>query len=541
MTITFEPLHESHFPLLLKWLEAPHVKKWWDQDVTYTLELVREKYSSYIKGYKLVDGVPQPIQGFIIHNNQNPVGYIQIYNAYDFPRSKPLSGLPQSLGAFDIFIGEKEVLGQGLSSKAIVQFLKLHGGQYTHIFADPDSNNVAAVKCYEKAGFKRVLEQQDTKEVWMIKDLSSRNDPLPTIQKLIKERYVDSKAVFWAGSVSDGGGTSASDLDIVIVFEEVAHAYREAFVYDGWPIDAFIHDLNTLRYFCGKLEASDGKPALINMILRGQEILEPNEFSSQAKNIAEQALAKGPDSWTQAQIDKERFLITDILDDIKSPKNKEEQIISAVHLFEPLLQFYFRTATKWTASGKSLIRLLKAENPELAEEWTTAFEILIQTGDASGIESAVTKILAPHGGYLWDGFRSDAPAEWKESDENKILDELKSREPIFHHPEKFGKTKEDIENQMCDEFWEVGASGNVYTKQDVIETLLERYNNPDYQDIWEAKDFELTKIAPDNYLLTYSLIQDKTRATRRSTLWRRVNCDWKIIYHQGTLIEGGSV
>lgn len=55
MTITFEPLHESHFPLLLKWLETPHVKKWWpitpkldtsevgDQDVTYTMDLVREK------------------------------------------------------------------------------------------------------------------------------------------------------------------------------------------------------------------------------------------------------------------------------------------------------------------------------------------------------------------------------------------------------------------------------------------------------------------------------------------------------------------
>jgi hypothetical protein len=30
--------------------------------------------------------------------------------------------------------------------------------------------------------------------------------------------------------------------------------------------------------------------------------------------------------------------------------------------------------------------------------------------------------------------------------ENKILEELKSKEPIFHHPEKFGKTKQDIEN-----------------------------------------------------------------------------------------------
>lgn len=121
----------------------------------------------------------------------------------------------------------------------------------------------------------------------------------------------------------------------------------------------------------------------------------------------------------------------------------------------------------------------------------------------------------------------------------QTLEELKSREPIFHHPEKFGKTKQDIENQMCDEFWEVGASGNVYTKQDVIETLLKRYNDPDYQDIWEAKDFELIKIAPDNYLLTYILIQDKIRVTRRSTIWRRINGDWKLLYHQGTVINGG--
>ena len=83
MKITFTPLAESHFPLLLKWLEAPHVKAWWpadrsfsvggDQDATYTLDLVHEKYSSYVKGYKLVDGQQKPIQGFIIHNNQNPM------------------------------------------------------------------------------------------------------------------------------------------------------------------------------------------------------------------------------------------------------------------------------------------------------------------------------------------------------------------------------------------------------------------------------------------------------------------------------------
>ena len=140
-------------------------------------------------------------------------------------------------------------------------------------------------------------------------------------------------------------------------------------------------------------------------------------------------------------------------------------------------------------------------------------------------------------GVLMRKILSDGKSDASKS---KILEELKSREPIFHHPEKFGKNKQDIENQMCDEFWEVGASGNVYTRQDVIDTLLERYQSPDYQDIWEAKDFELTKIAQDHYLLTYILIQDKTRVTRRSTLWRRVSGDWKILYACGTVINGGS-
>lgn len=123
----------------------------------------------------------------------------------------------------------------------------------------------------------------------------------------------------------------------------------------------------------------------------------------------------------------------------------------------------------------------------------------------------------------------------------KSLEEIKleliSREPIFHHPDKFGKTRQDILNLMCEEFWEVGASGNVYTKEDIIETLLERYDDPDYQDVWEAKDFAIIEIASNNYLLTYVLIQDKMRATRRSTLWRYEDKKFKILYHQGTVVN----
>lgn len=42
-------------------------------------------------------------------------------------------------------------------------------------------------------------------------------------------------------------------------------------------------------------------------------------------------------------------------------------------------------------------------------------------------------------------FESTLFTQGQEDNSNKILNELKSREPIFHHPEKFGKTKQDIE------------------------------------------------------------------------------------------------
>lgn len=123
------------------------------------------------------------------------------------------------------------------------------------------------------------------------------------------------------------------------------------------------------------------------------------------------------------------------------------------------------------------------------------------------------------------------------SDLNILLEELKKREPIFHHPDRFGKDEQSIIAQMDEEFFEVGASGNVYNKQDIIDTLLVRYNDPNYQDIWHTKDFKIMQIAPDNYLVTYTLIQNNIRMSRRSTIWRKCNDGWKILYHQGTIVS----
>jgi aminoglycoside 6'-N-acetyltransferase len=110
MKIIFKSLCEADFTLLLKWLEAPHVKGWWDQDIQWTPELIQEKYMDCVKGYKLEHGITKPISAYIIYVDNIPIGYIQTYNPYDFERSTPLTGLPHSLAALDIFIGEEPFL-----------------------------------------------------------------------------------------------------------------------------------------------------------------------------------------------------------------------------------------------------------------------------------------------------------------------------------------------------------------------------------------------------------------------------------------------
>lgn len=119
-------------------------------------------------------------------------------------------------------------------------------------------------------------------------------------------------------------------------------------------------------------------------------------------------------------------------------------------------------------------------------------------------------------------------------DLDEVCRELAAREPVFHHPEH-GNTREDYEQQTVEDYWEVGASGTIYTREGIWPVLDARYNDPDFRDEWTTHDFRCRQVGPDTYLLTYLLELDN-RITRRSTVWRRTNGVWQVLYHQGTVV-----
>jgi aminoglycoside 6'-N-acetyltransferase len=126
MTITFKPLHESHFPLLLKWLEMPNVKKWWDQNVRYTLELVKEKFGKHIHGIALSKNSNHKTYAYIICANKEMIGYIQAYNAHDFAHENGLDlrAISGSICGIDLFIGEQPFLHKGWGTRILNEFEK---------------------------------------------------------------------------------------------------------------------------------------------------------------------------------------------------------------------------------------------------------------------------------------------------------------------------------------------------------------------------------------------------------------------------------
>lgn len=116
-----------------------------------------------------------------------------------------------------------------------------------------------------------------------------------------------------------------------------------------------------------------------------------------------------------------------------------------------------------------------------------------------------------------------------------VLEELRRREPIFHRPE-FGTTRTDHCAMTAEDFWEVGASGNRYSREHVLDVLDERQRDPQ-PDPWETDGFHCRQLAEAVYLLTYTLRQGE-RVTRRATVWRRDADGGKIVFHQGTPVAG---
>lgn len=93
------------------------------------------------------------------------------------------------------------------------------------------------------------------------------------------------------------------------------------------------------------------------------------------------------------------------------------------------------------------------------------------------------------------------------------------------------KSANHLSELISDDFREFGQSGKEYNKQDVLKALPDEKERDFLVD-----EFKVNNLSESVALATYISIEGSQK-TLRSSIWKKSNNEWKMVFHQGTKIE----
>lgn len=150
-TYRFTPLREEDLELVRTWLLRPHVSRWYD-------DVAADAYpDDTLAEYRVAMRGEDPTDLYLITLDDRPIGQLQSYRIDDHPEYAAMVALGRPAFGLDLFIGEEDLIGKGHGPALIRAFLRdvafpRYGIDLCVI--GPTRSNVAAIRAYEKAGFR---------------------------------------------------------------------------------------------------------------------------------------------------------------------------------------------------------------------------------------------------------------------------------------------------------------------------------------------------------------------------------------------------
>lgn len=148
--IAFRYLTTDDLPLMHRWLNQGPCLRWYGLQPTRLTE-VTGTYEPRLYGESTVLSLIASYDG-------HPVGYIQRYFTRDHDDYWGRQHFPDDTAGIDLFIGEETLLYRGLGPLLTRAFLRTHvfAGQAGRCLIDPHPENRAAIRAYEKVGFRHL-------------------------------------------------------------------------------------------------------------------------------------------------------------------------------------------------------------------------------------------------------------------------------------------------------------------------------------------------------------------------------------------------
>jgi aminoglycoside 6'-N-acetyltransferase len=169
MVITWRRVEEQDFPLLQKWLQQPHVKRWWNHDTT--TEAVARDFGPVARG-------EEPSEDLLAFLDGSPIGLLQRSRLRDYPEYlaelAAIVSVPDGAMTIDYLIGDPQQIGQGIGTAMIRSVIERTWTEHpvsSCIVVPVVAANRASWRALEKAGLRRVgvgnLEPDNPVDDWI--------------------------------------------------------------------------------------------------------------------------------------------------------------------------------------------------------------------------------------------------------------------------------------------------------------------------------------------------------------------------------------
>lgn len=224
-------------------------------------------------------------------------------------------------------------------------------------------------------------------------------DPVSAARALADELFPEASYALLGGGVVTGSRTPASDLDVVVVADGLAEPYRACLRRHGWPVDLLAHSRTSLGAWLER-DFARRQPVLARLVAEG--VVLADRSGGELERLREELTARlerGPGALGGAALDRARYVLSDLLDDLSGAADPGERAFIGWNVVQETARLALSLGGRWEGGGKWLLRELRAHDPELAEALLAARET---PGELAAVAGGV---LERAGGRLWEGYR----------------------------------------------------------------------------------------------------------------------------------------
>lgn len=224
---------------------------------------------------------------------------------------------------------------------------------------------------------------------------------LEIAERFVAAHFPASSIAVVAGSTARGTRTASSDVDLLVigdaVFDDGRSSLAAGFDFEGEFFEVFAY---TPAGFVEWAERglAQYRPVIVQMLVEGVELRGGAELASFRAGWSP-VLGAGP-VVDAHELDLRRYMITDLLDDLRDARDPLEQRVLAALLFERTAELMLLSEGRWIGAGKYLPRRLR----ELSPARTDALAEPLLHGDLVAFGVRVERELNAAGGRVQAGF-----------------------------------------------------------------------------------------------------------------------------------------